>query len=110
MLITDSGSGPDGRTLTLYAIDKKSKILQLADYSDEDLALKNNKLILWRKTSYATKQTCPPYKQWGSQGLGAVIETQVIVDLVTYRVVETSSRRCQPRQSRNPEQISASLR
>ena len=45
--------------MTLYAIDKKSKILQLADYSDEDLALKNNKLILWRKTSYATKQTCP---------------------------------------------------
>ena len=72
VLITDSGSGPDGRTLSLYAIDKKSRILQFADYSDEDLALKNSKLIFWRKTSYATKQTCPPYKQWASQGLGAV--------------------------------------
>jgi hypothetical protein len=110
VLITDSGSGPDGRTLSLYAIDKKSRILQFADYSDEDLALKNNMLTFWRKTSYATKQTCPQYKQWASQGLGAVIETQVIVDLDTYRVVETSRRRCQPRQSRNPEQTSASLR
>jgi hypothetical protein len=110
VLITDSGSGPDGRTLTLYAIDKQSKILEFNDYSDGDLALKNNKLILWRKTGYATKQTCPQYKQWVSQGLGAVIESQVIVDLDTYRVLETSSRRCQPRQSRNPEQKSASLR
>lgn len=61
-------------------------------------------------TTIAVRAASTQCKQWVSQGLGAVIERQVIVDLDTYRVLETSSRRCQPRQSRNPEQKSASLR
>jgi len=109
VLITDTGSGPDGRILTLYAIDRQEKFLQFDDYSDEDLVLKGNKLILWRKTSYASQNNCPQYKQWTSQGLGAVIETEVVVDLTTHRVSNTSRRRCQARQSRNPEQTSLSL-
>ena len=108
VLITDSGSAPDGRILTLYNVDKRSKFLQFDDYADDpkDLAIKNNKLTLWYKTSYATKTNCRQYKQWTTQGFGAVLESQVSVDLTSHRVVDTSRRRCQPRQSRNPEQTS----
>lgn len=108
VLITDSGSGPDGRVLTLYNINKRLPSLRFDDYSGEpkDLAVKNGKLILWYKTGYATKTNCRQYKQWTTQGLGAVIESQVSVDLDSHRVVDTTRRRCQPRQSRNPEQTS----
>ena len=108
VLITDSGSGPDGRILRLYNINKRSPFLQFEDYADDpkDLAVKNNKLTLWYKTSYATKTNCRQYKQWTTQGFGAVIERQVSVDLDSHRVVDTTRRRCQPRQSRNPEQQS----
>jgi len=101
ILITDSGSGPDPRTLTLYAINKQSKILEFADYSDSDILLKNNTLIFWHKTSAANQQNCPQYKQITAQGFGAVIESQVVVDLTTHQVSTTSKRRCESRQSRN---------
>lgn len=108
VLITDSGSGPDGRVLTLYSINKRLPFLRFDDYSDEakDLVVKSNKLVLWYKTSYATKANCRQYNQWTTQGFGAVMESQVSVDLDSHRVVDTTRRRCQPRQSRNPEQAS----
>lgn len=98
VLITDSGSGPDFRLLTLYDIRQKSKFLQLDDYSDEGMALKSNKLIVWRKTSNANPNNCPQYNLWTSQSLGAVIETQISIDLASHRVVTTAKQRCRPRQ------------
>jgi len=103
VLITDSGSGPDGRVLKLYDIEKQSEFLQFTDYSDTDMTLRRNELIFWRKTGPASKQNCRQYNEWSAQGLGAVIETQVIVDFATRRARETTQRRCQPRQSRGPQ-------
>ena len=98
VLVTDTGTGTDGRILTLYSISKKSKLTDFFDYSDPVELTDRTKLLFWLPAQRATTQTCREYGKWRSMGLGAVIEVRVFVDLRSNNLYKTSHYRCGARQ------------
>ena len=98
VLVTDSGTGPDGRTLTLYRLKTQAKLRELFDYSDPVVFKPPSKLLVWLPARRATAQNCKSYNQWRSMGLGAVIEAQVVINLNTNKLETTAHERCNSRQ------------
>lgn len=101
-LITDTGTGPDGRVLTIYDLKSGSKLRTIANYYG-DLALrgKGTQLYFWMTSANttATPQNCATYKRNAAQSLGSAMETQVFLDLKDNTMHKTNQHRCNTRQT-----------
>ena len=98
VLVTDTGTGTDGRILTLYSITNNSKIREIFDYSDPVELTDQTRLAFWLPSRRATKQNCRDYTKWLSMGLGAVIEVKTYVDTRSNKLYKSDSYRCSTRQ------------
>ena len=100
-LITDTGTGTDGRILTIYDVKSRSKLRAVADYYG-DLELKDGTLLYFWVTSTHTRaapQNCAIYKRNAADMLGTAIEMHVFVDLEDNKMHMTSRLRCNTRQT-----------
>jgi hypothetical protein len=96
LLILDSTTGPGPSGLIIWDLKKRKKVFE-GSWSDPEES-KNNSLVYWLETGEATENNCPEIKEWKSQGLGAAIETKVILDLSNFKISKTKETRCSPRQ------------
>lgn len=96
LLILDSTTGPGPSGLTIWDLKKRKKVFDglWSDPEESDV----NTLIYWMETDQATEKNCPKLKEWESHGLGAAIETKVILDLSNFKITKTKETRCSPRQ------------
>lgn len=96
-LILDSGTGPDPRGLIIYNLSSRKKV-----YTDEyfqPTLIQNNTINYWSPTSQkATNENCPKLNEYASSGLGAGIDSHVVLDLLTLSKKELGEYRCSPRQ------------
>lgn len=96
-LILDSGTGPDPRGLIIYNLSSRKKV-----YTDEyfqPVLIQNNTINYWSPTSQkATNENCPKLNEYTSSGLGAGIDSHVVLDLLTLSKKELEEYRCSPRQ------------
>ncbi len=98
ILVTDTGSGPDGRVLSLYDVVSRSKLRQFPDFYGPVQLKDKTKLFFWLTSARATPQNCSGYGQRALQQLGSAIETQVFMDLVHHKLHKTNNVRCNARQ------------
>lgn len=96
-LITDSGTGPDPRELTIYDLNTRKKIYK--DSYSQPIDIKDNAINYWTESSEkATEKNCPELKEWEAGGLGAAIDTHMSLNLTTLTKTELGEYRCSPRQ------------
>lgn len=96
LLILDSTTGPGPSGLIIWDLKKRKKVYE-GSWSDPT-EIKDDSIIYWTETGKATDDNCPERAKWASNGLGAAIETKVILNLSDFRVSKTIETRCSPRQ------------
>ncbi len=96
LLILDSTTGPGPSGLIIWDLKKRKKVYE-GSWSDPEES-KNDSLVYWMETGEATDNNCPELKNWESHGLGAAIETKVILNLSNFKITKTQETRCSPRQ------------
>ena len=95
-LILDSTNGPGLSGLTIWDLKKRKKVYEGSWSGPTEI--KDNSIIYWTETGEATDDNCPDRAKWESHGLGAAIETKVILNLSDFRISKTKETRCSPRQ------------
>jgi len=95
-LILDSTTGPGPSGLTIWDLEKQQKVYE-GSWSDP-MEITDNSIVYWAETGEATDDNCPERARWESHGLGAAIETKVVLDLSDFSVSKTQETRCTPRQ------------
>ncbi len=92
-LFTDSGTGPDGRGISIYNL-KKKKLVYSATYSGGGMEIQNGALILYKAIESKKKIDCT-VPQWpGPFGY----EQETRVDLESLREEVIGKITCSPRQ------------
>jgi hypothetical protein len=96
-LITDTGTGPDGRVLTIYDLNPRKEVFR--DSYSKPVDIKDNVINYWTGTTTpVTLENCPDYKEWETDGLGAGIDAYVSLDMSTLTKKELGKYHCSPRQ------------
>jgi len=95
-LILDNATGPGPSGLTIWDLKKRKKVYEGS--WEGPVEIKDDSIIYWIETGEAIDDNCPERAKWESHGLGAAIETKVILDLSDFRVSKTKETRCSPRQ------------
>ena len=96
LLLLDSSSGPGPSGLTIWELDKRQKVF-VGTWHDRE-ASPPGSLVYWLETGAATPLNCPELASLEAQGLGAAIETRVMLDLSTFEIRRTPETRCSARQ------------
>jgi hypothetical protein len=96
-LIIDSGTAPPPRGLIVYDLDVRTSTY--ADTYSPPIAIATGTVTYWASTKQiVTKTNCPDLSQYTADGLGVVIESNVILDLSTLSKKELGDYRCEPTQ------------
>ncbi|MFH2011247.1 MAG: hypothetical protein ABIJ37_00860 [Pseudomonadota bacterium] len=95
-LLLDSTTGPGPSGLTIWNLKKRKKVYEGTWASPTEI--RDDSIIFWLETGEATYEDCPERAEWESHGLGAAIETKVILSLSDFTVSKTKETRCSPRQ------------
>jgi hypothetical protein len=101
-LLTDSGTGPGPRLLTIYDLNKGTtqgtSYLYDGTY-DRPFEISNNTITYWEvKSDIANKTNCPILAENESNGFGSIIETHIKLDLITLKKEFLGEDRCTPTQ------------
>jgi hypothetical protein len=73
----------------------------VSEYTYSPPVIINDDIVTFWKTmdtTLVTDQNCPEQKEFTSEGLGAVIEAHVNLDLSTLKETETGEYQCSPTQ------------
>jgi hypothetical protein len=95
LLVLDSTTGPGPSGLTIWDLKKRKKVFE---GSWSDAVIQDDSILYWTETGTATHDNCPGLAEWESQGLGAAIETRVLLNLSNFKLAKTRETRCSPRQ------------
>lgn len=96
LLLLDSSTGPGPSGLTIWDLVERRKVYQ-GSWSGP-MEIKDDAIIYWTETGEASDDNCPERLKWQLHGLGAAIETKVILHLRDFTVSKTNETRCSPRQ------------
>lgn len=96
-LIIDQGTAPDPRGLIIYDLIAKKQVFY--DRYSKPLDITNITVSYWSPTEQVvTEQNCPNYLKWKSGGLGAEIESHIVLDFQTLTKKDLGQIRCQATQ------------
>ena len=76
-LFLDAGTGPDSRTLTIYDLEKKTVLHADLPYREIVRASVTPLLFYMSTDRTPTPELCPKLEEWKKAGLGAVVEEEV---------------------------------
>ncbi len=96
LLVLDSTTCPGPSGLMIWDLNKRKKVYEGSWSGPTEI--NDDSIIYWTETGEATEDNCPERAKWASNGLGAAIETKVILDLSDFRISKTIETRCSPRQ------------
>ncbi len=95
LLILDSTTGPGPSGLIIWDLQKRKKVFE-GSWSDP--IIQDDSILYWTETGEATHDNCPELAEWESNGLGAAIETRVLLTFSDFAISKTNETRCSPRQ------------
>ncbi|MBI4843094.1 MAG: hypothetical protein HY809_02060 [Nitrospirae bacterium] len=96
LLLLDSTTGPGPSGLIIWDLQKRKKAFE-GSWSDAEES-GSGSLVYWLETDEASEGNCPDMKEWETHGLGAAIETKVILNLSDFTITKTAETRCSARQ------------
>ena len=92
-LIIDRGTAPDPRGLIVY--DLRSRTQVYIDRYSKPWSIAGDTITYWNPVdTKVTSQNCPKLAEYTSQGLGAIIESRVTLDLSTLAKKASGEYRC----------------
>lgn len=94
-LVIDSGTAPPPRGLIVYDLDAQTSTF--TDTYSPPIDIATDTVTYWEATKQApTTANCPDLAQYSADGLGAVIESHVSLDLDTMAVTPLGAHQCEP--------------
>jgi hypothetical protein len=92
-LVLDSGTAPEPRGLTIYDLRNRQKVF--TDSYARPFSALGDTITYWSPIeTVPTEKSCPNVKLYTEQGLGAVIEDNVSLDLATLTKTVLPGSRC----------------
>lgn len=96
-LIIDSGTAPPPRGLIVYNLDTQTSTFM--DTYSPPVTIATGTITYWEKTKTApTPSNCSNLSQFQTEGLDAVIEEQISLDLATLKKTDLGQMQCVPTQ------------
>ncbi|MDR3547689.1 MAG: hypothetical protein P4M11_05380 [Candidatus Pacebacteria bacterium] len=100
-LLIDRGTAPEPRGLIVYDLRSRKQVYE--DRYASPWSVAGDTVTYWNPVdTKVTTQNCPDLATYTSQGLGAVIESQVTLDLTTLTKKATGEYRCSITQTPAP--------
>lgn len=97
LLLLDSGTGPQNRKMIVYDLIKKSIVFtdSYNTMEENNLDITNAYAKYWTSTNKkVTSVNCPKANEYKANGLGAIINARIILDLKTLTKKETGETQC----------------
>ncbi len=96
-LIIDSGTAPPPRGLELYDLDAQTSTY--TDQYSDPISIASDSITYWEPIRRAvTLKNCPDFDQYTADGLGAVIESHITLNLPALTKEDLGESRCVPTQ------------
>ena len=86
-------SGPDGE-IVIYDLDGDLSAPTIDVSADDEIDVDPHKVTYWERIEPANSKNCPEFADFTSQGLGAVIATEMVFDTATGRANSTGRKHC----------------
>ncbi len=96
-LFLDSGTGPDGRDLTVYSLQSGQEIVR-TPYVHDELRIDGTSLRFFVPVPTPPATRCLGASDWEAGGLGTGYESEAILDLESGGMEVSDSLTCSPRQ------------
>lgn len=97
MLVMDRGTGPS-RKLVIYDLAARKAVLTLAYDSSSPVKVEPGVVVFSAITGRATAKTCPKFKEYAKQGLGAALSVETRIALPSLARSTSGAPRCVPQQ------------
>jgi hypothetical protein len=90
-LVLTRSTGPDG-DIVIYDLTKQELVLDVP--ADSEITITDDAVTFWQRTAEGTADTCPEFEEYTSNGLGAIIAEEQVLDLASGRLKATGASRC----------------
>lgn len=90
-LVLTRSTGPDG-DIVIY--DLANETVFIDEPADDEMTVADGSVTFWQRTRPGTAKNCPEYAEYTSNGLGAIIAEQRVLDIASGEVTSTGEKRC----------------
>lgn len=90
-LVLTRSTGPDG-DLVIYDLATQERFLD--EPADAEVTIGEDKIVYWLRTKAGTAKNCPEFAEYSSNGLGAVIAEERVLDIASGEITATGEKRC----------------
>jgi hypothetical protein len=90
-LVLTRSTGPDGN-IVIYDLADRSILVD--EPAELDIAITDDAVTYWQRTTEGTEENCPEYEEFTSNGLGAVIAEEQVLDIASGTIKATGQSRC----------------
>lgn len=90
-LVLTRSTGPDG-DIVIYDLANRSLFLDAP--ADDQVIIADDKVTFWQRTKAGTAKNCQEFGEYTSNGLGAVIAEERVLDVASGEVKATGEKRC----------------
>jgi hypothetical protein len=90
-LVLTRSTGPDG-DVVIY--DLANEAIVIDEPADNEVVVTEDSVTFWQRTKAGTAKNCPEYAEYTSNGLGAIIAEERVLDITSGEVKSTGEKRC----------------
>ncbi len=90
-LVLTRSTGPDGDIL-IIDLDEHQTIVDEA--ADDEITVSDDAVTYWMRVEAGTAKNCPQFEEFTSNGLGAVIAEEQVLDIGSGEIKSTGEKRC----------------
>ncbi len=90
-LVLTRSTGPDG-DVVIY--DLATQEVFLDEPADDEVIVADDAVTFWQRTKAGTAKNCPEFGEYSSNGLGAVIAEEQVLDIASGEITATGEKRC----------------
>jgi hypothetical protein len=90
-LVLTRSTGPDGN-IVIYDIASRSILVD--EPADNEIALADETVTYWQRTSPGTAENCPEIGEYTANGLGAIMAEERLLDIASGEITPTGQSRC----------------
>jgi hypothetical protein len=94
-LVLTRSTGPDG-DVVIYDLATRQVVVD--EPADAEVTVSDDAVTFWQRTKQGTAKNCREFDEYSSNGLGAVIAEERVLDVASGEIKATGEKHCSPTQ------------
>lgn len=94
-LVLTRSTGPDG-DVVIYDLTTEQVVVD--EPADTEVTVADDAVTFWQRTKQGTAKNCREFEEYSSNGLGAVIAEERVLDVASGEIKATGAKHCSPTQ------------